>query len=176
MHQFSHEVLLGVLMGLSVMWVSERLAPGRLRVDWRVVAKTGASLWGLLGLRLALSKLGLFPSPPDQAAMAELVPYRVLFSVWYEDALYVLPALVMKASSSSAAAGIFRRCWLTCSAVVFGLGHSYQGALAVAMAMAYIPFVSYRYGKSHGLGTVMALHVAWDIGVLTYWRLASGWN
>ncbi len=48
------------------------------------------------------------------------------------------------------------------SSAVFGLGHLYQGWLVVALLSFYPYFVSYKWGKRVGFGTIMASHVCYD--------------
>lgn len=44
----------------------------------------------------------------------------------------------------------------------FALGHAYQGVGGVLITMLYPYFISYRYGKKVGFGTVMICHILYD--------------
>ncbi len=46
--------------------------------------------------------------------------------------------------------------------VHFGMGHAYQGMSAVVITMLYPFFISYRYGRKVGFGTVMVCHILYD--------------
>lgn len=101
------------------------------------------------------SLVGRFPPLP-------LVPVSSLLFVWWEDVLFSLLSIYY--------AKKFLPKYLYVpvifiSSIIFGLGHLYQGWFA-AIALSFYPyFVSYRYGKKHGHGTIMAMHVVYDLSV-----------
>lgn len=49
------------------------------------------------------------------------------------------------------------------SSAVFGLGHLYQGWLVVILLSFYPYFVSYKWGKRVGYGTIMICHIIYDL-------------
>jgi hypothetical protein len=51
--------------------------------------------------------------------------------------------------------------------IMFGLGHLYQGELWALLTCFYPFYFSYKLGKKHGYGTVMAIHVTYDVAVYT---------
>ena len=53
------------------------------------------------------------------------------------------------------------------AAISFGLGHIYQGGFWTLITCFYPFYVSYHIGKRHGYGTTIALHVTYDIIVVS---------
>jgi membrane protease YdiL (CAAX protease family) len=52
---------------------------------------------------------------------------------------------------------------LVISSLTFAAGHLAYGPVWAGMLLIYVPFLSYRYGKKYGLGTVMVCHVLYDL-------------
>jgi len=57
---------------------------------------------------------------------------------------------------------IIRYLIIILSSIVFGMGHIYQGYIPAIIISLYPYFISYRYSKRVGLGTVMICHVLYD--------------
>lgn len=51
------------------------------------------------------------------------------------------------------------------ASLAFGLGHIYQGLLWAVVTCFYPFYISYRGGKKYGYGTVICLHVSYDVSV-----------
>ena len=88
------------------------------------------------------------------------VPVTSLFFVGWEDAVFVLLPIYY--------AEKFLPKWgfvisAVVSSIVFGLGHLYQGWFIVLLLSFYPYFISYKYGKKYGFGTVIILHTIYDL-------------
>lgn len=114
----------------------------------------------LIGSLFAIASryiLGVFPPAPH-------LDYGRLFLVPWEDlvfsvALIYYPRKYLNPKISTII-GII-------TSVLFGLGHVYQGYLWAFVTCFYPFYFSYRYGKKEGYGTVIALHVTYDVCVHT---------
>lgn len=59
------------------------------------------------------------------------------------------------------------------SSLIFGAGHLYQGYFVAALLSLYPYFVSYKYGKKYGYGTVMLCHITYDLSIVGALYLAQ---
>lgn len=83
------------------------------------------------------------------------------FMVWWEDVFFVLPYLWVYRVWGKKAWPIIPLFIL--STLLFGLGHLYQGSIGW-VAVVY-PALSFLGGKKYGLGTMMIIHVAYDVSI-----------
>lgn len=100
--------------------------------------------------------VGRFPPLPP-------VPVSFLLMVAWEDVLFSLAPIyyVHKYFPKYIAIPI-----AVISSIVFGLGHLYQGWIAVAVLSLYPFFISYKYGKTYGYGTIFLAHTVYDLMVV----------
>lgn len=49
--------------------------------------------------------------------------------------------------------------------IFFGLGHAYEGLVAIGVASLYPFFISRPYGEKYGFGTVAVCHILYDFSV-----------
>lgn len=101
------------------------------------------------------------------------IPLESTVTVFWEDAFYSLPLILM----SRVLAGRAR--WLQIGSLVllsiaFALGHIYQGYSAVFTLLLYVP-LTLKYGKQYGVGTVMACHILFDFSTLGLVKLMMGY-
>jgi hypothetical protein len=96
-------------------------------------------------------------------SMVHLIPWQATLGVFWEDAVHVLPLVILGRMFGD-------RKWykyiswpllamVMCS---FGAGHTYQGLVAAIGLSFYIPF-SMKMGKKYGFGTVMLSHMMYDL-------------
>lgn len=109
------------------------------------------------GISIVLNLLvGRIPQLPP-------LPVSSLLFVWWEDVLFSL--LLIYYAEKFLPKAMFIAVAIA-SSIVFGLGHLYQGWLAVVLLSLYPYFFSYKYGKKHGYGTVMLAHVVYDLSLV----------
>lgn len=125
----------------------------KVRIEW-------ISLGGFLVFIVLANciRLGLMNGQAADLSMPSGIDYSGLMWVWWEDAVFVLPFFFLRK--------VFHRyivfvLWIVSSAV-FAYGHLYQGYEVMALTALYPFFISYRYGKKYGMGTVMVAHVLFD--------------
>lgn len=116
----------------------------------------------ITAIRVAMSSFkGDLPS-----GLYNNIPFWAYAIVPWEDAFYVAPMLYLQDLEQKSK-------WLWWAlvgalSIHFGLGHAYQGIMGVILTSFYPYFISFKYSKRVGLGTVMVCHVLYDmITVLT---------
>ena len=140
------------------------------RVQWDSLSKFIAFLCVVFVMRISvISALGTLPSNPVELADK---PSWLFSLVFWEDSFYVLPLFFMDKFKKLKKWYIW---WPVAIALSthFGLGHAYQGTVAVFITAAYPVLVSYRYGKEVGMGTVMIGHILYDF--ITFWMIKHAW-
>jgi hypothetical protein len=126
----------------------------RLQVDLTAIGKFLKIV--LIGSALSFVirySLGRIPTLPP-------VGFGSLLLVWWEDVLFSLLSIFY--AEKFLPKWVFVPVAVSVS-IVFGLGHLYQGPLAVLVLSFYPYFMSYKYGKKYGYGTVMICHVLYDV-------------
>jgi hypothetical protein len=141
------------------------------RITWPILAQFSAFLFVISIIRILkvdyLVEQGLM-SLPQAGLQTTPMPLYHLGLVFWEDFFFAIPIyFIMKKC---------QRQWLKISSIVlisalFGLGHLYQGWLAVAL-LSFAPyFISYHYGKKYGFGTVMLAHIMYDCATIFTFKL-----
>lgn len=91
-------------------------------------------------------------------------PWQMDLMVFWEDMIYAVPLAIM--SLTMGLDKIWKKCLystlLVLASLYFGIGHAYQGLLAVFLLSFYVPF-SIKKGHQFGFGTVMICHVLYDL-------------
>jgi len=160
--------LIGILhLSAFMAWLAWRAKPELVAVKPKNVAKFAGILAAMYIVKtLAFGK----PMAPE---FITAFPTHLMLSAWWEDVVHTLPAMaVLAAFPGKLLARIAAFLFIACSSVAFALGHMYQGPIVVLLFLGYVPFISFRYGLKHGLGTVMLCHVAYDLLTVLY---AKGW-
>ena len=107
------------------------------------------------------------PKIPPELYYAPVWHFMLVF---WEDAFFVLPMiLAFKYLKKSIAILVA----ITLS-LIFAHGHLYQGYIAVAITSLYPYFISYKYSKKFGMGTVMVCHILYDF-ITFYTQLFMPW-
>lgn len=136
---------------LAAVYVFDR---ERLQFDVKAIAEFTKLL--LIGCALSIVlnySLGRIPTLPP-------VGFGSLLLVWWEDVLFSLLSIYY--AEKFLPKWAFVPVAIT-SSVIFGLAHLYQGYLAATLLSVYPYFISYKYGKKHGFGTIMVCHVIYDL-------------
>lgn len=94
----------------------------------------------------------------NTAANADFDMGRLLW-VFLEDAGFVLPMFIARKYLTDKFFYVF----IFIISVIFALGHVYQSHLWAFITLFYPYFISYKYSKKHGMGTVMLGHIFYDI-------------
>ena len=148
---------LAIVLMIFTRWRDKQL----MRLDWGSVAKFLAFMTFLTVFRISANSFlsdmaGL--SPATLPIELIYLPVWHFFLVWWEDAIFALPIY-----------WLLKKCkkWIAIPLIIalslyFGYGHLYQGWFAVGLLSIYPYFISYRYGKRVGFGTVMVCHVLYD--------------
>lgn len=111
--------------------------------------------------RIIMHKLSGLPHIPDDPnSPMNTINLLTTLGVYWEDAIFTLPALMAYRRGESK---LFKGLLLGLSAFVFASGHIDYGLPWAAATFFYIPFISYKYGKTNGLGTVMICHILYDV-------------
>jgi len=157
-------MVIGALMLLS-FYIFDRKT---IRVEWDKLASFIAFMTLVTFLRIAMYDLLMRIDPTMIPTMhRELleIPKIFLTLVWWEDCFYVLPMFLGYKYLPKKYAHFLA---ILLSAH-FGLGHLYQGIGGVLITSVYPYFISYKYGKKYGFGTVMCGHVLYDF--ITYYTV-----
>lgn len=139
-----------------------------IRIEWDAISRFLAFMTLATCLRLAFYDLMVKFAPqaiPQMHQQLIEMPKILFAMVWWEDAFFVLPIfLAFKYCNKylAIAVAIFFSMW-------FGFGHAYQGLYGVMITSIYPVFISLRYGRKYGFGTVMICHILYDF--LTYYAI-----
>lgn len=152
--------MIGFFLLLYATWKHKEIV----RVEFDKVGSFLGFLAFLTCWRIAAFSFGesLGIPPPAYPRMLEEHGMWRLFMVWWEDLFYVLPMFWIIKKFKPWIAGIL----IVLISMEFGSGHAYQGAMGVIITSLYPYFISYRYGKKYGLGTVMMCHVIYDFATV----------
>lgn len=107
----------------------------------------------------------------DGISGVKTIPWAATLTVFWEDASFVLPLVIMK----DALIGKLRYLWYPIAfvfAISFASGHLYQGYLASLLTILYL-YLSYNMGKKYGFGTVMICHSLYDLFTVLTVKLVS---
>lgn len=113
-----------------------------------------------------LTVISFFNVPVSDTPM----PFWSLSMVWWEDAIFSIPIYLI--SKSTKIHKFVKFALILVMSLLFGFGHIYQGIFAVFVTSLYPYYISTRYGKDHGFGTVMACHIIYDMTIYSTIKLA----
>lgn len=136
-----------------------------LRVSKPAIIKWTKILGGITLLRILLFYF-TWDLQADKFETVSWLPWQTCTMVWWEDAVYTLPLLLLYRLIGTSKktwpihAIAFLMAWVS-----FGSGHMYQGAMAAIFISFYIPY-TLRLSKSVGLGTIMIGHVMYDLATI----------
>jgi hypothetical protein len=155
------------VLGLAVLFaVAKSDYKALLRIDKKAVAKWGIFMILLMGFRIFT--LGHIHSETLKESLQNVswIPWPMTLTVFWEDACHGLPlAILKKMLGNRWFAKPLNLIALLTAMLSFGSGHVYQGFLAAALIMFYIPF-SMQKGEEYGFGTVMLCHMMWDLSTV----------
>ncbi len=152
------------IMGLFMMFVVYKSRyRNLLRIEKKPILKWVAFLAVLAAYRIALYNLLAFAGFPQDSS-GIMTPWQMDLTVFWEDMCYGVPLAILSlrmGTDTKWKKFIFRTI-LVLFSIHFGLGHAWQGLLAVFLLSFYVPF-TVKKGKEIGFGTVMICHVLYDL-------------
>jgi hypothetical protein len=134
-----------------------------IRVQWNSLASFIAFLLVFVVAQIAIGSYtfnGFVPSNP----LKDIESWRLALVFW-EDAFYVIPMYYAfkidktKYQIPSILFAVVMSLW-------FGSGHLYQGIMGAVVTSFYPYFISLRYARKVGFGTVMLAHILYDFAIL----------
>lgn len=140
-----------------------------LRIELDKVAKFLALMAIITAIRLSLMSY----SNSFGNEVLTKIPFWSFGLVFWEDLFYVIPIYYTRYLKDHK---YLKYCWyllIIGLSAHFGIGHLYQGLFAVLITALYPYFISYKYGKDVGFGTVMVCHVLYDM--ITFLTVKYGW-
>lgn len=151
------------------MIVASRLFPGICRLEWKVWLKFLGLMVAVTAIRVIFFKV--LSSPPideDTIRTISMISWWKFLLVFWEDAFFTLPALVLSRMGISK---FNIGAMLVLSSITFASGHLAYGLPWAFITLFYVPLLSYKYGKKYGLGTVQACHISYDI--ITFFTMVT---
>jgi len=170
------EFILTAVVLFCYAWVRH---PHLLKVDRPSVLKYGTLIVVINFLKVVgLSLYAVFKEPEallHTAQIFDLIPPNALLAVWWEDCFYVLPFLIIMQRIDAVKNYWLKSIYLISSTVLFLIaalhfmaGHAYQGP--AGMVTIIYPIISFFVARRKGLGTMLILHILFDISaVATFW-------
>lgn len=152
--------MIGFMMGV-VGWI---FTPQYFRVDKEFLKQAVMFLIGLMAVKLAIA----FMAKINPIPFLQMIPAKNLFMVWWEDMAFTLPLLwinSLEGESPSLTRKILCRVPMLFIALTFGMGHAYQGELAILLTTFTMLFVFFRFSKKHGILSMAILHLFYDMSV-----------
>ena len=139
-----------------------------IRIEWDKVAKFSAFLLLVAAIRFSLmeganTSSGFIPSFRD----IPLVPW--------EDSFFSLLLIYFFKDYLN----LSKKVWIpiaVASSFLFASGHIIYGATWATMTLFFPYFLSYKYGKKYGYGTVMVMHVLYDFTTILTVKLVTVTN
>jgi hypothetical protein len=152
------EIIIGIIITVYLILFHRH----DIRVELDKVAKFLAFMAIVTAFRLALGSY--FQTPPLSDSFP--IQFWQFALVFWEDAYFVAPLYFTYKMRDHK---YFKYVWYALAiylSVDFGLGHAYQGLKGVIITSIYPVFISLRYSRKVGIGTVMVCHILYDM--ITY--------
>lgn len=163
--------VLGMMMLLLVINSTYK---NLIKVDFKAIFKFLRWMLFLTAIRVIVFKLAMPAKMIEELRqMAGFIPWQTTLGVFWEDACYGLPLVLMEKMYNKSSWYKFVRIPLLAMFMMsFGSGHIYQGLTGLLLAF-YIPF-SISMGKKYGFGTVMLCHIMYDMITLLSMKIILG--
>ena len=150
---------LQVLIGLFVFIFTIKKYPYLLKVDVKQVIRFTIACVTLFSLQGIAYSFIREISYIDQSFLEGI---NSLMGVWWEDACFVLPYLLLYNRFGKKA--YFALPLFILTSFYFSLGHLYQGPTGYVTFL--FPFISFYYAKKYGAGTTMLCHIIYDTSII----------
>lgn len=164
--------ILGIVSILMVLRYGDKRL---LRFDWTQVRKWFCFLVTITFWRLVLYNIFAFGSIfGNSLKNASFIPWVAAFTVFWEDAVFGLPMLILKKKLSNKKWSKYLY-WLFLGVAmcVFGSGHVYQGIIPAIILSLYVP-LTVKLGAKHGFGTIMICHIMYDLFTMLFIKYMHG--
>ena len=136
-----------------------------IRIEWDKVAKFSAFLLLVAAIRFSLME-GANPSNGFTPG------FRDIPLVPWEDAFFSLLGIYFFKDYLKLSSKIWMPIAII-SSIVFASGHIVYGGVWATMTLFFPYFLSYKYGKKYGYGTVMIMHVLYDFTTILTVKLVT---
>jgi hypothetical protein len=161
-------MILGVVF-IAVLYFTEK---DMMRIQWNSVASFIAFMFLITFIRISgfdfIQRFDagfLIPRPPPEIMDMGIWWFSM---VWWEDAFFAIPLYWAHKKLKP----ILAWSLTIVLSLHFGMGHIYQGIGAALLLSIYPYYISLRYAKKVGFGTVMTCHVLYDfMTFFTIWLL-----
>jgi hypothetical protein len=150
------------MLGALFIGAALSLSPRILRIHASIVLKGFCFILISCILKIILFSYVKY-IPPGMLEFIGMVNLPDLFIVFLEDALHTLPLLLLDRIGTKWSKYL-KFLFFPMSVVVFSIGHAYQGIQGAIISLIYVP-MTYKFAKDYGLGTVMSLHIIWDVTI-----------
>jgi len=163
--------ILGIMVIGSVILAGQKHL---LRIDKKAIFKWMKVLILITIFRTIVIELCKHNGAAEIPKFAEILPWTISLTVFWEDACHGLPLLLLKKmlDKKKWAKFIFIPI-LILTMISFGFAHVYQGFIAAFVLSFYIPY-SVRMGEKYGFGTVMICHILYDAATLLFAKYFLG--
>lgn len=147
--------VIGILIFLGAIYKGSKV----IRIDWTKLSHFIAFMVFLTALRF-----GYMEFSTSALVKPVLGSFKNFPFVFWEDAFFAMPIYFVKDHLK-----LSKKFWLPVAIVlslVFAYGHLAYGVAWALITLIYPYFLSYKYGREVGFGTVMAAHIVYDWGTL----------
>lgn len=155
------------LLGITNAILASTIFKGICRVEFPPIFKFFKLMLIITAIRIGLQFTSI-TAPANGRDVMDEITLLSLLQVFWEDVFFTLPALMLDRLGRS---GFEIGLCLAISAVAFASCHLAYGALWAGITLLYVPFLSYKYGRLYGLGTIMICHILYDVMTLLSVRL-----
>lgn len=150
---------LQVLFGMIAFLYAFKKHPELLKVDIKQVIRFSLASFLIFGIQGILLSKETVLNFVDAAYFNGI---NSLAGVWWEDACFVLPYLILYKILGKKS--LFFLPLFVITSLMFMSGHSYQGP--AGMVTFIFPFVSFYYARKYGAGTTMLCHIMYDTSIV----------
>jgi hypothetical protein len=148
-------MILLIPIAVAMIILCRRIFPDIVRFDLK--AYRNFLLLCLIGVAIKIFSIVVLGRRPSVSP--DLFQWPLLFFVFWEDMFFVFPSILLYTLTKNK---YLVALLILVSSVIFSLGHVYQGIDWALFLLAYVP-IMFFVGRKHGLGTVMAGHVTYDV-------------
>jgi hypothetical protein len=153
-------------LAFAVMFISYSYYPELFKFDFNVLMKFTKFLTIVLAMKVVVETFILHHTDfyfPEHYHIFNSISIHSVLAVYWEDAIFVLPFLFFWHKFKEKA--IWFLPLFIASTIAFAAGHLHQGNIGW-VTIIYPPLALY-FSKKHGISTIMACHIIYDIVVIT---------
>ena len=157
-------ILYYMVFALLMMALARFTDKDILRIQLGSVTNFIGFLFIVVAFRICLTSLFKEFGIDMHSHIYKMAPIWTVGLVWWEDAFFALPIYFLyKYVQDTKYLKLIKILIVIALSTFFASGHMYQGWMAVVVTFFYPYFMSYKYGKKVGFGTVMVCHILFDV-------------